>query len=93
LLTSRQAATSIAWQSFEFIARCIRRNGEGIYPGAHVAVHICLVLACVATTGYVCFWVSQGDRWKFVEVHGHRTAYSPLFHIGIVVVIITAMLL
>ncbi|KAK0624253.1 hypothetical protein B0T14DRAFT_427533 [Immersiella caudata] len=87
------AATSIAWQTFEFIARCLRRDGRGIYPGAHVGVHICLVLACVATTGYVCFWVSQGEPWKFVEVHGQQTAYSPLYHIGIVVVIITAMLM
>ncbi|KAK0648339.1 hypothetical protein B0T16DRAFT_326346 [Cercophora newfieldiana] len=87
------ASTSIAWQLFEFIARCLRRDGRGIYPGVHVGVHICLVLACVATTGYVCFWVSQGDRWRFVEVHGEQTAYSPLYHIGIVVVILTAMLM
>ncbi|KAK1760225.1 hypothetical protein QBC47DRAFT_396226 [Echria macrotheca] len=87
------AATSVAWQACEFIAKCARRDRRGIYPGTHVGVHICLCLACVATMGYVCFWVSQGDRWKYVEIHGEKTAYSPLYHIGIVVVIITSMLL
>ncbi|KAK0724373.1 hypothetical protein B0H67DRAFT_482761 [Lasiosphaeris hirsuta] len=87
------AATSIAWQSFEFAARCARRNRRGIYAGAHVGVHVCLCFACLATLGYMCFWVSLGDRRKSVEVHGHPMAYSPLYHIGIVIVIVTAVLL
>ncbi|KAK3348879.1 hypothetical protein B0T25DRAFT_569548 [Lasiosphaeria hispida] len=87
------AATSMAWQSFEFAARCARRNHRGIYAGAHVGVHVCLCFACFATVGYMCFWVSLGDRWKSVEVHGHPIAYSPLYHIGIVIVIVTAVLL
>ena len=83
----------MAWQCFEFIAMCARRDRRGIYPGVHVGVLICLCLACVATMGYVCFWVSQGDHWRYISIHGHQTAYSPLYHMGIVVVILTAMLL
>ena len=52
-----------------------------------------LCLACVATLGYVCFWVSQGERWKYVDVHGERTAYSPLYRIGIVLVALSAAML
>lgn len=52
-----------------------------------------LCLACVATLGYVCFWVSQGERWKYVDVHGERTAYSPLYRIGIVLVALSAGML
>ncbi|KAK1833954.1 hypothetical protein QBC39DRAFT_253339 [Podospora conica] len=87
------SATTLAWQLFEFITQCARRDRRGINPGAHVTVNIMLCLACVATLGYVCFWVSQGERWKYVEVHGERTAYSPLYRIGIVLVALSAAML
>lgn len=91
--TPRQSATTLAWQLFEFITQCARRDRRGINPGAHVTVNIMLCLACVATLGYVCFWVSQGERWKYVDVHGERTAYSPLYRIGIVLVALSAGML
>lgn len=43
--------------------------------------------------GYACFWVSQGERWQYVQIHGEYTPYSPLYHMGIVIVILTTVLL
>ncbi|KAK0705823.1 hypothetical protein B0T21DRAFT_416510 [Apiosordaria backusii] len=86
------AGASILWSSFEFIAMCTRPQRRGIYPGAHVGVHMCLCLACVAAVGYVGIWVSHGQsRW--VEASRNRLEYSPLYHMGVVILIISSVLL
>lgn len=78
------------------MAMCARPGGRGIYPGAHVGVHICICLACVATMGYVGIWVSEANHdWKYVPAPGNGSGvvYSPLYHMGIVLLILTVFLL
>jgi len=88
------AAAPIVWQCIDWMAMCLRRNRRGMYPGAHVGVHISICLACVATMGYVGIWVSEGDHhWKYQPAEGPPLEYSPLYHKGIVLLIITAVLL
>ncbi|KAK0712445.1 hypothetical protein B0T26DRAFT_856563 [Lasiosphaeria miniovina] len=86
------AAASIAWPCLEFSTMWLRRDHRGIYPGAHVGVHICLFLASVAVIGYVCLWVSEGDHWKYVVVHGQNMEYSPLYHMGIAAMALAVVL-
>ncbi|KAK4195130.1 hypothetical protein QBC40DRAFT_269540 [Triangularia verruculosa] len=87
------AGSSLLWSSFEFIAMCTRAERRGIYPGAHVGVHMCLCLVCVAVVGYVGIWMSHGQaRWT-VEVGSNSLEYSPLYHMGIVILIISSVLL
>ncbi|KAM7188633.1 hypothetical protein V8F33_010498 [Rhypophila sp. PSN 637] len=95
------AVSSIVWQAIEFMAMCARPDRRGLYPGAHVGVHICICLACVATMGYVGIWVSEGNHdWKYVPAPGAipgdplaDVVYSPLYHMGIVLLVLTVMLL
>lgn len=83
------------------MAMCARPDRRGLYPGAHVGVHICICLACVATMGYVGIWVSEGNHnWKFVPAPGAipndpnaEVVYSPLYRMGIVLLIHTVILL
>lgn len=80
---------------------CARPDRRGLYPGAHVGVHICICLACVATMGYVGIWVSEGNHdWKYIPAPGaiagdpnSEAVYSPLYHMGIVLLILTVILL
>ncbi|KAK0609925.1 hypothetical protein B0T17DRAFT_123421 [Bombardia bombarda] len=86
------AGATIAWQCLEMIAKCYRRDGRGISPGTHVGVCICISLACVATMGYVGIWVSEGDHsWNYTA-SGSSLDYTPLYHLGIVLVIVNAAL-
>ena len=78
------------------MAMCARPGGRGIYPGAHVGVHICICLACVATMGYVGIWVSEANHdWKYVPApgNGSGTVYSPLYRMGLVILVLTVCLL
>ncbi|KAK3988817.1 hypothetical protein QBC44DRAFT_292206 [Cladorrhinum sp. PSN332] len=100
------AVASIVWSLFECLAAtcACAFSGGGIrrrrlYPGAHVGVHMCLCLACVAAVGYVCIWVSHGYQWRYVEdeleeEEGRRQVeVDGLYRMGIVVVVLTGMLL
>ncbi|KAK4166962.1 hypothetical protein QBC43DRAFT_298141 [Cladorrhinum sp. PSN259] len=102
------AVASIVWSLFECLAAtcagaCLPpssrtgRRRRGLYPGAHVGVHMCLCLACVAAVGYVCIWVS-GYQWRYVEdelegEEGRRQVeVDGLYRMGIVVVVLSGML-
>ncbi|KAK4174637.1 hypothetical protein QBC36DRAFT_37558 [Triangularia setosa] len=86
------AGASLLWSSVEFVAMCTRVQRRGIYPGAHVGVHMGLCLVCVAVVGYVGIWVSHGQaRW--VEASRNSLEYSPLYHMGVVILIISSVLL
>ncbi|KAK3317396.1 hypothetical protein B0T19DRAFT_291053 [Cercophora scortea] len=95
------AAASIAWQCIELITMCARSDRSGLSPGAHVGVHICLCLACLATMGYIGIWVAHGDhlsRLDFsypesMQAEDLPKEYAPLYHMGIVVVIILLVML
>ncbi|KAK3689165.1 hypothetical protein B0T22DRAFT_168018 [Podospora appendiculata] len=95
------AAASVAWQCLELITMCVHSDRSGLSPGAHVGVHICLCLACLATMGYIGIWVAHGDhlnRLEFSYPEGMQAEdlpkeYAPLYHMGIVVVIILLIML
>lgn len=102
------AGASIVWSIFQLLAICCScrpaaatRRRKGLYPGAHVGVHMCLCLAGVAAVGYVCVWVSHGYQWRYVEAEleeeekgsGRKIEVEGLYRMGIVVVILTAVLL
>ncbi|VBB80587.1 Putative protein of unknown function [Podospora comata] len=86
------AGASLLWSLFEFIAMCTRAQRRGIYPGAHVGVHMGLCLVSVAVVGYVGIWVSHGQDSR-VEASRNRLEYSPLYHMGVVILIVSSVLL
>ncbi|KAK0672213.1 hypothetical protein QBC41DRAFT_299950 [Cercophora samala] len=86
------AGASLLWSLFEFIAMCTRAERRGIYPGAHVGVHMGLCLVSVAVVGYVGIWVSHGQDSR-VEASRNRLEYSPLYHMGVVILIVSSVLL
>ncbi|KAK4185433.1 hypothetical protein QBC35DRAFT_16652 [Podospora australis] len=96
------AVASITWSILEFIAICARRQQRGIYPGAHVGVHMCLCLACIAAMSYASIWVSHYNYGRHREqqpdfVEGpldeplDAPRYHPLFKMGIVIVVLVAL--